>query len=91
MRIFDSQLNKMKGRVKKEKIHIPTDGAYLTKRIIRTISKTSIKEAFDSSMAAMGYVIIAENGHLVKVKADGTKEVISEIKQKKRTTPFVLD
>ncbi|MFN0050168.1 MAG: hypothetical protein ACKVOU_13680 [Cytophagales bacterium] len=81
----------MSGRIKKERANGTKSGAYLTKRIIRTISKTSIKEAFDSSMAAMGYAIIAENGSLVKVKADGTKEVISEIKHKKRTTPIVLD
>ena len=70
---------------------VKSEEVYLTKRILKTVSKSSIKKAFDSSMETMGYVVMAEDGFLVRLDANGNKERLSEIKKADRSFEIVLD
>lgn len=64
---------------------------YLTKRRLVSAAKSGIKKAAAETMEVMGYVIIAENGWLVKKYADGRTEQISPIERANSNEPLVLD
>lgn len=83
---------KAKRRQRKVKIAVEgaTEGAYLTKRVlVRAVSK-GFKVAAERAMSMQGFNVIAENGWVVKVYADGRKEQIKKIAQVKRPRHIAL-
>jgi hypothetical protein len=64
--------------------------AYLTKRILLSAVKRAFKEAAAETMAVMGYNVIVEDGWVVKVYADGTREKLEEIPAVERPAKIVL-
>jgi hypothetical protein len=70
----------MKTLVKKKSAYVTRDGyAYLTKRTIVNKARTAGKIAAQKAMVAMGFVITAKSGWIVKKYADGRIEKISKI------------
>jgi len=66
-----------KGRIDK---YTTADGyAYLTKRILVSRAKAAVKQASDEAMKIMGYVVVAEDGWIVRKNANGTTERIEKI------------
>ena len=55
------------------------DGVYLTKRLLIRLSKKAIQKATTESMDRMGYVVIAQDGWIVKKLSDGTIERLNEL------------
>jgi len=55
--------------------------AYLTKRILISAATSGIRDAAKETMATMGYVVIAEDGWVIRKFADGTREKIEPIPQ----------
>ncbi|HEV2480598.1 MAG TPA: hypothetical protein VGS79_13070 [Puia sp.] len=55
--------------------------AYLTKRILVSAARSGVRDAAKETMATMGYVIIAEDGWVIRKFADGTREKIEPIPQ----------
>lgn len=64
--------------------------AYFTKRILVRIVKKGIKEVAAETMRVMGYNVIAEDGWVVKVYADGKREQIKEIPKIERPEKIIL-
>ncbi|GAA4743519.1 hypothetical protein [Flavisolibacter ginsenosidimutans] len=64
---------------------------YLTKRRLVSAAKSGIRKAAAETMEVMGYVIIAEDGWLVKKYADGRTEKISPIERANPNESLVLD
>jgi len=52
---------------------------YLTKRILVSAVKKGIRKAAEETMSIQGYNVIAENGWVVRVYADGRREPIKEL------------
>jgi hypothetical protein len=76
--------------VKKDK-NVNAEGeVYLSKRILLRAAKKGIKAAADETMKVMGYNVIAENGWVVKVYADGRREQIKEIPKVARPEKIIL-
>ncbi len=62
--------------------HVTADGyAYLTKRTLVNKARAAITSASNEAMKIMGYVVVAENGWVVRKNADGTTERIEKIPQ----------
>jgi hypothetical protein len=59
----------------------------LTKRTLVSAAKTAFKNASEETMEVMGYNVVAENGFVVKIFADGRKEIISAIPKREKITP----
>lgn len=57
---------------------------YLTKRMVIRAAKSGVREAAKETMAVMGYVIIAENGWIVRKYPNGDSEPIEPIPQMDR-------
>lgn len=53
--------------------------AYLTKRILVRAARTGILKAAKETMEVMGFVVVAQNGWVVKKYADGTIERLTPI------------
>ncbi|WP_257666680.1 hypothetical protein [Parapedobacter tibetensis] len=53
--------------------------AYLTKRTLLSKAKAAGKKAARSAMEIMGYVLVAEDGWIVRKNADGTTERVEKI------------
>ncbi len=64
---------------------------YLTKRRLVSAAKSGIRKAAAETMEVMGYVVIAEDGWLVKKYADGRIEKISPIERANPNESLVLD
>ncbi len=64
---------------------------YLTKRILERLSRKAFSEAAKETMAVLGYNVIAEDGWVVKLYPDGSKERISKIKPAIRTSEVIFD
>lgn len=64
---------------------------YLTKRRLVSAAKSGIRKAAAETMEVMGYVLIAEDGWLVKKYADGRTEKISPIERTNINATLVLD
>jgi len=64
---------------------------YLTKRLLVSAAKRGIREAAEETMQVMGYNVIAKDGWLVKIFADGTIEKIYAIKSVKTPNGIKLD
>ena len=52
---------------------------YLTKRILVSAAKRGVREAAAETMQIMGYLVIAQDGWVVKKYADGRIERIEPI------------
>lgn len=59
----------------------------LTKRTLVSAAKTAFKNASEETMEVMGYNVVAENGYVVKIFADGRKETLSAIPKREKITP----
>ena len=64
--------------------------AYLTKQILLSAVSKGIKAAASATMELQGYNVVAEDGWVVKVYADGTKEKIKKIATVKRPAHITL-
>lgn len=59
-----------------------SDGyAYLTKRTLISSAKSAGKAAAEKAMDLMGYVVVAENGWIVKKYRDGNVVRISQVRK----------
>lgn len=65
--------------------------AYLTKRVLLTRAKAAGKAAAASAMKLMGYVIVAEDGWIVRKNADGTVHRLKKIKTHNAQEKLVFD
>jgi hypothetical protein len=63
--------------------------AYLTTRILERAARKAFREAAKSSMERMGYVVVAQDGWIIRLFKDGRIEQIEQIQ--KLNIPFVLD
>ena len=63
---------------------------YLTKRILVKAVKQGFKTAAEETMKAQGFNVVAEDGWVIKVYADGRKEYIKEIEKVQRPPVIVL-
>lgn len=64
---------------------------YLTKRITFSQSNKAIKTAAKDAMELVGYVVVAEDGWVVKKHHDGTVERIKEIDKVEQPEKIILD
>ncbi len=64
---------------------------YLTKRLLVSAAKRGIRKAAEETMQIMGYNVIAKEGWVVKIFADGSIEKISPIKLVKTPNKLKLD
>lgn len=65
---------------KKSSKYTTEDGHfYLTKRITVAKAQAAGKAAASDAMQVMGFVVVAENGNIVKKFPDGTSEFIAVI------------
>ena len=64
---------------------------YLTKRLLVSAAKRGIRKAAEETMQIMGYNVIAKDGWVVKIFADGTTEKITPIKSYKAGNGIALD
>ena len=76
---------------KSSKKTAPERGPYLTKRLLVSAAKKGIRKAAEETMQVMGYNLIAKDGWVVKMFADGTIEKISPIKLVKTPNGIKLD
>lgn len=63
---------------------------YISKRLVSNKSKAAFQEGAKKAMERNGYVIIAQNGWLVKKYSDGTIERLKELEEPE-TLELVLD
>ncbi len=63
---------------------------YLTKRLLISSVNRSLKLAAFEAMKRQGFNVIAENGYVVKVFADGKREVIKKLPVIDRPKNIVL-
>ncbi|HUX84077.1 MAG TPA: hypothetical protein VMV20_02505 [Chitinophagaceae bacterium] len=63
----------------KSKKHSGKHSTYLTKRILISSAKSGVRKASEDTMRVMGYVIVAQDGWIVKKFADGVIERIQPI------------
>ncbi len=64
--------------------------SYLTKRILKSAATTGFTVASGQTMAVMGYNVVARNGWVVKLYADGKTEKLQKI-DTDNNTAFALD
>ena len=64
---------------------------YLTKRLLVSAAKRGIRKAAEETMQIMGYNVIAKDGWVVKIFADGSTEKISQIELVKKPNKLKLD
>ena len=76
--------------VRKNK-NLNRDGeVYLTKRLLLSIAKKAGAAAAAETMKIQGYNIIAENGCVLKVYADGTRVKLKDLPKLKRPSHIVF-
>lgn len=84
----------LKGRVKKsvtKKAPVKkTSGNYLTKRILVSAASIGFMRAAARTMSVMGQNVVARDGWVVRVYADGRTERISKI-DRNNNSPIALD
>lgn len=70
----------------------PSEGkkAYLTKRVLVRAAGSAIRKASKEAMLKMGYVVLVDNGYVVKVNKDGSKEVLEKLPFLERPSKIVL-
>jgi len=66
------------------------DDDELTTEILKEIVNTAFTNAAANAMTVMGYNVIAEDGWVVKIFADGTREKITELKVVPRPANIIL-
>ncbi len=59
----------------------------LTKQTLVSAAKMAFKSASDETMEVMGYNVIAEDGFVVKIYADGRKETLTAIPKREKISP----
>ncbi|WP_268122881.1 hypothetical protein [Roseivirga pacifica] len=64
---------------------------YLTKRILFSRTKKAFKDAAEDAMNLVGYVVVAEDGWVVKKHQDGRVERIKELDQVEQPQRIILD
>jgi hypothetical protein len=64
--------------------------AYLTKRILVSVARKAFTKAAKESMEVMGYIVIAQDGWVVKKYADGRIEKLEPIPPSD-VTELILD
>ena len=69
----------------------PEKGPYLTKRRLVSAAKAGFRKAAAETMEVMGYLIIAQDGWVIKKYADGRIERLSPIEQIDVNEPLALD
>jgi hypothetical protein len=80
----------MNTTVKKHK-NVNADGeVYLTKRLLVSLARKGSKAAADETMKKRGYNLIAEDGWVVRVYADGHREQIKQLPHVQRPEKIVL-
>ncbi len=65
--------------------------SYLTKRMLLSTTAKAIKDAAAKSMEVQGFNIIAEDGWVVKVLANGEREKIRQLSKIKRPAKIILN
>ncbi len=76
---------------KSAKIVAEVRAPYLTKRLLVSAAKRGIRKAAAETMQIMGCNVIAKDGWVVKIFADGTIEKITPIKRVKASRGIALD
>lgn len=56
---------------------------YLTTRMVRSAAQQAFSAASKQAMKDHGYIVVSENGQVVKKFSNGTVEVIEKIQQSK--------
>lgn len=64
---------------------------YLTKRLLLRLAKKGFKEAGENAMRRMGYIVIAQDGWVIKKYADGRIEKLSQLETALNDQPIILD
>lgn len=64
---------------------------YLTKRMLVNAAAKGFKKASEEAMQLMGYIVIAQDGWVVKKYADGKIEKLSLIEQVSHPNVIALD
>lgn len=67
-----------------------TEKAYLTKRVVERATRKGMKIAAQRTMDAIGYIVVAREGWLMKVFPDGQTENIRQLEQT-ANIPLILD
>ena len=81
-----------KKAAKKTSKYRTSDGlGYLTKRVTVSKAKSAGKKAATDAMRVMGYVVVAQDGAIVKKFADGRTEIIEAINQANQSHHIALD
>ncbi len=62
---------------------------YLTKRLLVKLSTKAFRKAATEAMEVMGYVVIEEDGWIIKKFKDGTIEKIHELERS--NIPLIFD
>jgi hypothetical protein len=81
---------KKKRVLSKRKKGVSAEAEYLTKRVLVTAVSRGFRTAAAATMEVQGYNVIAEDGWVVKVYADGRKERIKKIASVKRPDQIEL-
>ena len=68
-----------------------TETVYLTKRILERAVKKGTKDIAKNHLQTRGHIMVAEDGWVVKIFKDGTKEKISPIVSSEIIKPIILD
>ena len=63
---------------------------YLTKRVLLSAVRRAFKAAAAETMAIQGYNVIADDGWVVKIYADGTKEKMTKMEHVPRPEIIIL-
>lgn len=64
---------------------------YLTKRRVASAAKRGIRRAARRAMVVMGYIVVVQDGWVVKKFPDGTIEKIEPLASQNETTAVNLD
>lgn len=65
--------------------------AYLTKRLLVSKAKAAGKSAADEAMKIMGYVVVAEDGWVVRKNTDGSVERLERIPKAGKHVKLIFD
>ena len=64
---------------------------YISKRLVERKSKSAFKSAAKKAMTDIGYVIIVEDGWVVKKYSDGEIEKIEELNTERISQELIFD
>lgn len=75
----------------KQKKNTSTTRTYLTKRRLASAARSGIRIAAANTMEAMGYIVVAHEGWVVKKYADGNIEKIARLENQEENARISLD